>query len=215
MDDHLSIGDYVEGLFPQFEPALKQFIKDNGKVKKFTAGEQIMQTGQYMKATIIIAEGRVKLYREGNDGEEFFMYYLQGGNACALSMICATKQETSQVMAKAVDDTTVLMIPIGLMDDMMKQYKTWYYFVLETYRSRFEELLTVIDHVAFKAMDERLYFYLQKQYRELKSTEIKISHAEIASDLNSSREVISRLLKKMEQRGDVVLHRNFIEWLKF
>jgi CRP/FNR family transcriptional regulator len=142
------------------------------------------------------------------------MYYLEPGNACALTMICATKQETSEVMGKAIEDTTVLAVPIALMDQMMVTYKTWYYFVLETYRSRYEELLIVIDHIAFKGMDERLYYYLQNQYQKLKMRELKITHGQIAADLNSSREVISRLLKKMEQRGDIVLTRNFIEWKK-
>ena len=204
----------LDKLFTQFEPGLKQFISDNSTIRTFKAGDIIMQTGQYMKAAVLILEGRVKLYREGDDGGEFFMYYLEPGNACALSMVCAIKQETSEVMAKAVEDTTVLMIPISYMDDMMKQYKTWYYFVLETYRSRFEELLTVIDDVAFRGMDERLFFYLQKQDKKLNTNQIELSHSDIAKDLNSSREVISRLLKKMEQRGDVKLHRNAIEWLK-
>ncbi len=151
---------------------------------------------------------------EGEDGGEFFMYYLESGNACALSMICATKQEVSQVKAKSVDDTKVLTIPIGIMDDLMKDYKTWYYFVLETYRTRFEELLFVIDSITFKALDERLIFYLKNQYHKLKTRQLHITHQEIAGDLNSSREVISRLLKKMEQRGEVILNRNYIEWLK-
>jgi CRP/FNR family transcriptional regulator len=142
------------------------------------------------------------------------MYYLQPGNACALSLICATKQETSQIMAKAIEKTTVLVVPIALMDDLMKTYKTWYYFVLETYRNRFEELLNVIDNIAFKAMDERLEFYLDRQYHDLKTRELVITHSQIANDLNSSREVISRLLKKMEQKKLVALHRNHIEYLK-
>lgn len=183
-------------LFSGFEPELKKFIAENGKIKNFAPGEMIMQTGQYMKAAVLVLDGRIKLYREGENGEEFFMYYLEPGNACALSMICAIKQETSEVMAKAVDNTSILTIPISFMDDMMRQYKTWYYFVLETYRTRFEELLSVIDDVAFRAMDERLFFYLQKQSRQLKSNQLTLSHMEIAKDLNSSREVISRLLKK-------------------
>jgi CRP/FNR family transcriptional regulator len=154
------------------------------------------------------------LYREGDEGQEFFMYYLQPGNACALSLICATKQETSQIMAKAIEKTTVLVVPIALMDDLMKTYKTWYYFVLETYRNRFEELLNVIDNIAFKAMDERLEFYLDRQYTDLNTRELMITHSQIANDLNSSREVISRLLKKMEQKKLVILHRNHIEYLK-
>lgn len=206
--------NYINKLFPQFESGLVAFIAEHGKLQAFNAGDIIMQVGQYMKSTILILEGQVKLFRQNDDGSEFFMYYLEPGNACALSLICATKQETSEIMAKAVDDTVVLTIPISFMDDMMKQYKTWYYFVLETYRARFEELLSVIDDVAFRAMDERLYLYLQKQRRQLKTNELPLSHMDVAVDLNSSREVVSRLLKKMEQRGDVKLHRNTIEWLK-
>lgn len=206
--------NHINKLFPQFESGLVAFIAEHGKLQAFNAGDIIMQVGQYMKSTVLILEGQVKLFRQNDDGSEFFMYYLEPGNACALSLICATKQETSEIMAKAVDDTLVLAIPISFMDDMMKQYKTWYYFVLETYRTRFEELLSVIDDVAFRAMDERLYLYLQKQRRQLKTNELPLSHMDVAMDLNSSREVISRLLKKMEQRGDVKLHRNTIEWLK-
>lgn len=212
MSNQASLHEYLNKLFPQFEPALKTFLAQHASVIHIPAGEVILRTGQYIKSTMMIAEGRVKLYREGDDGGEFFMYYLEPGNACALTMICAAKQETSEIMGKAVDDTILLAVPISLMDTMMTTYKTWYYFVLETYRSRYEELLVVIDHIAFKNMDERLFFYLQNQYTNLHMRELKITHNQIAADLNSSREVISRLLKKMEQRGHIVLHRNFIEW---
>ncbi|MES2268969.1 MAG: Crp/Fnr family transcriptional regulator [Bacteroidota bacterium] len=205
---------WLDQMFPQFEPELKRFLLEHAIIKKAEAGDPVMRTGQNIRMTVIVLDGRVKLYREGDDGCEFFMYYLEPGDACALSMICATKQETSQVMAKAIEDTLLLMVPIGLMDGMMRQFKTWYYFVLETYRARYEELLVVIDHIAFKSMDERLYYYLSSQYNKLKTRELRVTHQDIATDLNSSREVISRLLKKMEQRGDLVLHRNYMEWLK-
>jgi len=209
-----SLAAYLDDLFPGFEPGLRAFLVENASIMNVPAGEQIVRTGQYVRSTVLILDGRVKLYREGEDGNEFFMYYLEPGNACALSMICATRQETSEVTAKAVDESVLLTVPIGLMDDMMKQFRTWYYFVLETYRSRFEELLVVIDHIAFKGMDERLNFYLMRQYEQAGARELRITHSEIATDLNSSREVISRLLKKMEQRGDLIQHRNYIEWLR-
>jgi CRP/FNR family transcriptional regulator len=214
MKDQSVIQEYLDRLFPQFEPGLNVFLVQNASVIHVPAGEVVLRTGQYIKSIMMILNGRVKLYREGDDGGEFFMYYLEPGNACALTMICAAKQETSEVMGKAIEDTAVLAMPLALMDQMMTTYKTWYYFVLETYRSRYEELLIVIDHIAFKGMDERLYYYLQNQYQKLKTRELKITHSQIAADLNSSREVISRLLKKMEQRGDIVLNRNFIEWKK-
>jgi CRP/FNR family transcriptional regulator len=205
---------YIEKLFPDFEFALKEKLIEIAELKTFAEGEMMMVTGQYFRSTMLIVKGKVKLYREGDEGGEFFMYYLEPGNACALSLICATKKQTSEIKAKAVNETVALTIPIGMMDVLMKDYKSWYYFVLETYRTRFEELLTVLDGIAFKALDERLLFYLKNQYKNSGVRELQITHQEIANDLNSSREVISRLLKKLEQRGEVVLHRNSIEWLK-
>ena len=210
----MSAKDYLDRRFPQFEPALKQLLAERCVVKSLPAGEKLMQTGQYFRSTMLIAEGRAKLYREGEEGGEFFMYYLEPGQACALSMICATRHQASEVMAIAEEDTVVLLIPIGLMDDLMRDHKSWYYFVIETYRTRFEELLGVIDNVIFKGMDERLEFYLKNQYTKLQRRELPITHQAIANDLNTSREVISRLLKKMEQQKRLVLYRNYIEWLR-
>jgi CRP/FNR family transcriptional regulator len=139
------------------------------------------------------------------------MYYLQPGQACALSMICATKQETSEILAKAAEDTEVIAIPIEYMDNLMLNYKNWYYFVLETYRSRFEELLLTIDHIAFRNMDERLMFYLKKQQQTLNTNVLQLSNTEIAQELNSSREVISRLMRKLSDKGLIKLCRNNIE----
>lgn len=170
-----------------------------------------MRTGQYFKSSMLILDGLVKVYREDDEGNEFFMYYLKPGQACALSLVCATKQEKSQIMAKAVKETDVLSIPLKFMDHWMTKYKSWYHFVLETYRSRFEELLLTLDHIAFRAMDERLEFYLKNHRDSLGTSTIVINHQQIADELNSSREVISRLLKKMEQLGKLRLGRNEIE----
>lgn len=208
------IRQYLHASFPQFESRLIETLSENATLKEFNEGDLLMNTGQYMRFTMLVVDGLVKLYREGDDGSEFFMYYIHPGGACALSMICSTKQQTSEIKASAVDKTTVLAVPTTLMDELMRTYKTWYYFVLETYRSRFEELLVVIDHISFKAMDERLEFYLEKQHHDLKTRILMLTHSQIANDLNSSREVISRLLKKMEQQKKVILHRSYIEYLR-
>ncbi len=200
-------------IFPQFEPGLVELIEKEAVQRTFLAGEIIMRTGQYIKSTALVLEGRVKIYRENADGGEFLMYYLGPGQACAVTMICAIQSQQSEIMAKAEEDTEVLMIPIQLMDDMMNKYKTWYQFVIMTYRNRFDELLSVIDNVAFRNMDERLEFYLKRHSDATGKKLIETSHQQIADDLNSSREVISRLLKKMEQRNLLKLHRNMIELL--
>ncbi|MDP4264608.1 MAG: Crp/Fnr family transcriptional regulator [Bacteroidota bacterium] len=200
-------------LFPQFEPGLIELIEKEATEKKFKAGEIIMRTGQYIKSTVLVLKGRVKIYRENDEGGEFLMYYLGEGEACAVSMICAIQSRTSEIMAKAEEDTDVLMIPVQLMDALMNRYKSWYQFVIQTYRSRFDELLTVIDNIAFRNMDERLEFYLKRHADQTGKKTIELSHQQIADDLATSREVISRLLKKMEQRNLLHLQRNMIELL--
>lgn len=197
--------------FPQFEPQLIELIEKEAVQRTFYAGDIIMRTGQYIKSTILILEGRIKIYRENQEGGEFLIYYLEPGQACAVSMICAIQSQTSELMAVAEEDTEVLMIPVHLMDDMMNQYKSWYQFVIQTYRARFDELLEVVDNIAFRNMDERLEFFLKRYSEKTGKKKLEISHQQIADDLNSSREVISRLLKKMEQRNLLKLHRNMIE----
>ncbi len=200
--------------FPSFSKALVQAIEQNATFKTFQTGEIMMRTGQYIKNTVLVRSGTIKIYREDEDGGEYFMYHLQPGQACAISMICATKNQTSQIMAKVVEDADLIMVPLSLMDQWMMEHRTWYEFVIDTYRNRFEEVLDVVDNIAFKAMDERLGFYLKRLREATGCNDLKISHQEIASDLHTSREVISRLLKKLEQRGQLTLNRNQITFLK-
>lgn len=201
-------------IFPQFDQGLADELLRIGQVVSFKEGDMLMRTGQYFKSTLLITEGTVKLYREGQEGEEFFLYYLEKGNACALSMVCATRNEASQIKARAMTPVKALAIPLPFMDNLMKNHRQWYYFVLETYRARFEELLQVIDQIAFHSMDEKLEFYLKRQFDSLSKDSISITHQEIADDLNSSREVISRLLKKLETQKRIAISRNVIKKLK-
>lgn len=204
----------LSNIFPNFSNTLLDQISTNANLQEVPSGTTLMRTGQYIKSTVLITKGKIKVYREGEDGGEFLMYYLQAGQACALSMICTTKNEKSQIMAKVVEDASLLMVPLQLMDKWMMEHKSWYEFVIETYRSRFEEVLEVVDNIAFRSMDERLEFYLKRHSDACDCKEVNLSHQEIATELNTSREVISRLLKKMEQRGLVKLNRNQIELLK-
>ena len=200
-------------LFPGFEAGLLELIERESTLKTFQARDVIMRRGQYIKSTLLVLKGRIKIYREHEDGGEFLVYYLQPGEACAISLTCLQHSEASEVTAIAEEDTEVLLIPAELMEMLMGNYKICYEFVIKTYRARFDELLSVIDNIAFRNMDERLESYLKRHIEVTGRKQIDLSHQQIAQDLNSSREVISRLLKKMEQRKLVQLHRTMIEWL--
>lgn len=203
----------LKNLFPDLEQELYEEIVKHATIREVKAGDTLLRVGQTIRSAMLILDGIVKLYREDEEGKEFFIYNLNAGQACSLSLVCAVKHETSEVLAKALTDATVLSIPLEYMDKWMGKYKSWYQFVITSYRNRFEELLKTIDAIAFSNMDERLEFYLEKQVK-ISGKHLKMTHQEIANDLNSSREVISRLLKKMEAKGWVIIHRNSIEWIK-
>ena len=203
----------LKSLFPGLEEGLYDAILENAEIKEVSAGTPLLKVGQNIRSTMMVVEGTVKLYQEDEAGDEYFMYYISPGQACAVSMVCSFQAEQSQVLAKALTDVTLISIPIKFMDKWLSEFKSWHYFVIKTYRTRYEELLRTVNEVAFKNMDERLEFYLKKQVDKFGTT-IKLTHQEIASDLNSSREVISRLMKKMEKNGWILLHRNSFEWIK-
>ncbi|GAC1385721.1 MAG: Crp/Fnr family transcriptional regulator [Ginsengibacter sp.] len=200
-------------LFPSFEKELRNEIIENGKIIKVKAGDLLLRQGETIRSTMLVIEGNIKLYREDDEGKEFFIYHLEAGQACSVSMVCATKHETSEILAKALTDSSILTIPLIYMDQWMGKYKSWYQFVITSYRNRFDELLKTIDAIAFNSMDERLEYYLKNLVSKTGNL-LKITHHEIANDLNSSREVISRLLKKMEAKQWVIIHRSSIEWIK-
>lgn len=200
-----------EQLLSQLDAAARQALIENGIIKKFKAGEYIVDAGEYFRSTMIILEGQLKVYRPDEEGNEFLLYVLDAGQACALSMICEVRNEKSELQAVAQTPVTMLMLPLGLMDKLMLENRSWYHFVLSSYRERFEELLLVVDQIAFQALDERLLDYLKKSKKQANSTILHITHEAIAKDLNSSRVVISRLLKQLERKGQLKLQRNAIE----
>ena len=195
-------------IFPSFENKFLETLEEKAELRNLEPGETLMKTGQFFKSILLVVEGLIKVYREDENGNEYFMYYLQPGQACALSMISAGKQEKSEVMGKVVSPTTVIAIPLQYMDSWMHDYKSWYQFVIETYRRRFEEVLVTLDHTAFRNMDEKLLFYLKREQEVNKSNTITINNTIVAQELSSSREVISRLMKKLSERGMIRLLKN-------
>jgi CRP/FNR family transcriptional regulator, anaerobic regulatory protein len=203
----------IRQLFPFFDANLLTEIEENANIIEFAEGEELMKSGQNIRSTLIIKEGLVKVYREDEQGNEIFIYHLEPGQACALSIICAVQNRTSEIKAKAVKPTKVLAIPVALVEQWMKDYRSWYQYVLSTYRARFEELLNTVDAIAFKKMDERLVRYLKKHAQISHERIIPFTHSKIASELGTSREVVSRLLKKLAEKDYIKVHRQNIEIL--
>lgn len=204
----------LAGFFPTLEQGLIEEIVDVADVKTLAAGEVLLRTGQNIRSTILVLQGLVKIYREDDQGNEFFMYYLDAGKACAISLVCALGKETSGLMARALTEATIISIPVHYVNDWMGRYKSWAQFAVSSYRERFEELLQTIDHIAFRNMDERLVFYLKRHQEKFNTPFISTPFTEIAQDLNSSREVISRLMKKLAEKGMVKLHDTKVEILQ-
>ena len=200
-------------IFPDWEDGLYDAILNEAELKEAKAGTTLLKMGQNIKSAMLVVEGTIKLYQEDETGGEYFMYHLNPGEACAVTLVCNYHHEQSQVLAKAVTDIQYLSIPIEFMEKWLNEFKSWHYFVIKTYRSRYEELLKTIHEIAFKNMDERLEFYILKYVKQFGSI-VNLTHQDIANDLNTSREVISRLLKKMEHNGWIVMNRNSFDWIK-
>jgi CRP/FNR family transcriptional regulator len=205
----------IRHTFPSFENGLLESLENEAEVKIFEPGEEIVKTGQYFKSILLVIDGMIKVYREDEQGNEYFMYYLEPGQACSLAMIPSDRREKSEVMGNVVNNTTVIAVPPECMDQWMFKYKSWYKYVMDSHREGFEKLLATFDHTAFKSMDAKLVYYLRLEQKIHQTNVLLINKAKIAKELNSSREVISRVMKKMADRGLIkVLKKQFIEIIK-
>ncbi len=193
-----------------FEEALLNEINQVGTFKEVPENFKMMEIGDYVKAMPLLVSGAIKILREDNDGDELLLYFLEKGDTCAMTLTCCMGQTQSEIRAIAETDAKLIMIPIQKMEEWSEKYKSWRNFVFESYHNRLNEMLDTIDSIAFLKMDERLLKYLNEKARISKDQTIHNTHQEIAYELHTSRVVISRLLKKLENLGNIELHRNYI-----
>lgn len=205
----------IQKHFPSFEPDLVQDIVKVAEVKVCNEGEYILRKGIYIRSILIVFDGTVKVLRVNGNGSFFFMHYVQNGEALPLTMIYGNKQEASEVSAIAFKKTILLAIPLSCMDKWMAEYKSWYQFAFDTFRNRVKELLKTIDNIVFLNMNDRLMAYLKSHQQVVASKNIPLTRTQIAKDFHSSREVITRLLKQLDGKGKIKLHRNYIEIVNF
>lgn len=194
-----------------FEDALINEIVQVGTFKEVPAGFKMMEIGSYVKAIPLLVSGVIKILREDTNGDELLLYYLEKGDTCSMTMTCCVGQTKSEIRAVVETDAKLIMIPVQKMEQWTANFTSWRNFVFESYHNRLNEMLHTIDSIAFDNMDQRLLNYLKEKARITQNKVIENTHQEIAYDLHSSRVVISRLLKKLENIGKIKLHRNYIQ----
>ena len=184
-------------------------------LKTFHKSDIIIDIGQDLNYIPLLISGNIKVLREDSHGDELLLYVLESGDTCAMSLTCCMVKSVSKIRAIADEDATVVMIPIENMKLWFNTNECWRNFILQSYQIRFDEMLETIDTLAFMKMDERLFKYLTDQVKLSASTHLEVTHQEIAEDLNTSRVVISRLLKQLEKENKIELGRNKINVLEF
>jgi CRP/FNR family transcriptional regulator, anaerobic regulatory protein len=196
-----------------FEPELLKELEEKSKLLSLKEGEMFLDIRQAVRIIPLLLSGTLKITHMDDEGRELLLYYVNPYETCAMTFTCCMQHYPSEIKATAEDDTTLLAIPIAVMDEWLTKYPTWKSFVMKTIRSRFNELLKTIDQVAFQKLDERLVYYLKEKSRATGSSLLNLTHEQIANDLASSREVISRLLKKLETDKKLLLYRNQLKLL--
>ena len=194
-----------------FEDALLEEISRVGTFKEVPEGYKLMEIGQYIRSMPLLIDGAIKIMRDDNDGDELLLYFLERGETCAMTLSCCLGDTKSEIRAVAELDTKLIMIPVGKMEEWTATYKSWRNFVFESYHNRLMEMFETIDSIAFLKMDERLLKYLLDKVKITASNTIRATHQEIAHELHTSRVVISRLLKTLENQGKIELFRNNIK----
>ena len=202
-----------EDLMSLFEPDLFREILNRSVFKTANVGDTIIEIGQNITHFPFILSGSMKISRIDPEGNEIFLYYLNSFDSCAMSFTCCIQHTPSEIVAKAEEKIEYLAIPLSEMELWFSKYSTWKNFVMSTIRNRFNELLKTIDQIAFQKLDDRLVHYLKERSKMTGSKLINLTHEQIASDLATSRVVISRLLKKLENDSRLNLNRNQIKLL--
>ncbi len=194
----------------QMDPTLRNELTSLGTVKEMEAGCIMLNENSYIKNIPIVLSGSVKVMREDDDGREILLYYIKPGETCIMSVLGGINNETSKIKAIVEDKAEILMIPIEKANLLVQKFPAWNEFVLRLYNKRFEELLSVINAIAFQKIDQRILELLEKKRELSGSNEINITHQQLADELGTVREVVSRLLKQLEKDKKIALSRNKI-----
>lgn len=198
-----------------FEKDLLDEIVQVGFIDKIKSGDLMIDVGDKMTHIPLILEGVVKIIRKEKKGEELVIYYLEKGDTCAISFINCINRKESIFKGLAEKDTEAIFIPVEIVDDWLVKYKSWRNYIIDSYHFRLIEMVESIDGLAFMNMTERLYKYLNDKAKINQELDLEITHQQIANDLNTSRVVVTRIIKQLHEEGKIYSTRNRIKLLDF
>ncbi len=194
--------------------ALKELLLKTGIVKNFDAGEELLRTGQYIKFVPIVLKGSLKVLREDDSGREILLYFIRPGESCIMTLFAIRQNSPSLIKAIVDEPVELLLVPVEIVHRDLVHHRDWLDFTFALFQQRYEELLDIVNDIAFNRVDERLLDLLRNRSRQNKSREIVATHQQIADDLGTAREVITRLLKKLETEGIIETGRGRIRLLR-
>lgn len=191
-------------------PELVKKLREHSIRKNYPAGSVILNENAYIRSIPIVTQGMMKVMRTEEDGREILLYYIRSGESCIMSFLGGLHNETSKVKAEVEEDAEILFLPVDKVSLFIKEYPQWLEYIFRLYHKRFEDLLDIVNAIAFKKVDERLLALLKKKAEIIGSETIQITHEQLANELGTARVVVSRLLKQLEENGIVQLGRNKI-----
>ena len=191
-------------------PELVEKLQQYSIKKTYEAGDIILNENAHIRSIPIVTKGTLKVIRTEEDGREILLYYIKAGESCIMSFLGGLRNETSKVKAEVEDDAEILFLPLEKVSLFIKEYPQWLDYIFRLYHKRFEELLEVVNAIAFKKVDERMLDLLHKKVELTGNHTLNITHEQLANELGTARVVVSRLLKQLEEIGKVKLGRNKI-----
>ncbi len=191
-------------------PELVEKLQKYSVRKSYPAGSVILNENAYIRAIPLVTRGSIKVIRTDEDGREILLYYIKSGESCIMSFLGGLHNETSKVKAEVEEDAEILFLPVDKVSSFIKEYPQWLDYIFRLYHKRFEELLDMVNAIAFKKVDERLLSLLHKKSELTGLRTLQVTHEQLANELGTARVVVSRLLKQLEEEGVVQLGRNRI-----
>ncbi|MCC6459221.1 MAG: Crp/Fnr family transcriptional regulator [Saprospiraceae bacterium] len=204
----------LRDLFPVFDQRdLVDWLVEQSQWKMLDEEVRLLQTGSHIRYIPLVLSGLVKVSREDAEGREIFLYYIQPGETCAMTLSACYRGDCSRINAVTQEPAALLLLPADKIQEATRRFPAWQRFAFDSFGSRYDELLYTLEGVVFQQLDERLRRYLKEKASAQHSNRLQVSQQQIADDLNSSREVISRLIRQFEEKGLLRHARGVIEIL--